>query len=215
MAKQDTQSTQKFVEIETIENDVVILKSGSLRKIILVSGVNLELKSEDEQKLTYGAYQNLLNGLDFSLQFVVHSRKLNIASYLDLLENQKSKETNELLRNQIVEYKEFIKTFVQQNEIMTKTFFVVVPYDPINVPSREGLSKYVPFLKTGGPQASEKESREKYVTQLNQRVDQVISGLQGIGLRAIVLQREEIIELFYNLYNPETIEKKELVIAKG
>jgi len=219
MAKQDTQSTQKFVEIDTIEGDVVILKNGGLRKVLLVSGVNLELKSEDEQSLVYFAYQDLLNSLDFSLQFLVHSRKLNIDSYLRLLEEHRAKETNELLKSQINEYKEFIKSFVQQNEIMTKTFFVVVPYDPVSIQATtEGIAKFLPFLKKNAQdkmrETQKGEAREKYITQLNQRVDRVISGLQTMGLRVVILNREELIELFYNLYNPETIEKKDLAIAK-
>lgn len=216
MAAPESQATQKFIEIDSIDNDVVILKGGGLRKVILVSGVNMELKSEEEQNLIYYAYQDLLNGLDFSVQFVAHSRKLNIDPYLALLESYRSKETNELLRSQIVEYKEFIKSFVQQNEIMTKTFFIVVPYDPITVAGSEGLSKFLPFLKNTTPSAQTQkgEMREKNLTQLNQRVDQVISGLQPIGLRAVILNREELIELFYNLYNPESVEKKDLAIAK-
>lgn len=212
----ESQATQKFIEIDSIENDVVALKGGGLRKVILVSGVNMELKSEEEQNAVYYSYQNLLNSLDFPLQFVVHSRKLNIDPYLALLESYRGKETNELLRSQIVEYKEFIKSFVQQNEIMTKTFFVVVPYDPIVVAGSEGLAKFIPFLKKTTPSAQTQkgEARQKNLTQLNQRVDQVISNLGQIGLRSVVLNKEELIELFYNLYNPESIEKKDLAIAK-
>lgn len=212
----ESQATQKFIEIDSIENDVVTLKTGGLRKVILVSGVNMELKSEEEQNMVYYAYQDLLNSLDFPLQFIVHSRKLNIEPYLALLESYRGKETNELLRSQILEYKEFIKSFVQQNEIMTKTFFVVVSYDPMAIPTREGLSKFIPFLKQTSSQAQTQkgEARQRSLTQLTQRVDQVIANLAPIGLRAVILNREELIELFYNLYNPESVEKKDLAIAK-
>jgi type IV secretory pathway VirB4 component len=218
MAKSEALATQKFVQIETIEDDVVVLKNGGLRKIILVSGVNLELKSEEEQNLIYFAYQDLLNGIDFSLQFLVHSRKLNVEPYLALLEEYRAKETNELLKSQIGEYKEFIRSFVEQNEIMTKTFFIVVPYDPIAIPqaAASGVSKFLPLFKksSSARTASAKEARQKYLTQLNQRIDEVLAGLQPIGLRAVVLNHEELIELFYNLYNPEAVEKKGLAIAK-
>lgn len=217
MAREDALSTQKFVQIETIEDDVVVLKNGGLRKVILVSGVNLELKSEEEQNLIYFAYQDLLNSVDFALQFLVHSRKLNVEPYLALLEEYRAKETNELLKNQIGEYKEFIRTFVEQNEIMTKTFFVVVPYDPIAIPQAavSGVSKFLPFMKGAAPTTdAARETRQKHLTQLNQRVEEVLAGLQPIGLRAVVLNHEELVELFYNLYNPEAVEKKGLAIAK-
>jgi len=125
--------TQQFIEIEAIQNDAVILKNGGLRKILMVSGVNFDLKSEEEQQLIIYAYQGFLNSLNFSLQQFIHSRKLNIENYLNKLEQVQNKETNELLKNQIGEYREFIKSLISENAIMNKTFFVVVPYDPIQI----------------------------------------------------------------------------------
>jgi len=218
MAK-EAQPTQKFVEIEDVKNGVVILKSGSLRSVLMVSGINFELKSEEEQNMITYSYQNFLNTLDFSIQFVIHSRKLNIGNYLDRMTERQNQETNELLRNQISEYAEFIRSFVELNAVMAKTFFAIVPYDPITIPT--GGKKIFGFFKSAipgmGPKAKapgEKESLEAGMAQLSQRVEQVTNGLGQIGLRVVALNDEELIELFYNLYNPESAERKELGIAK-
>ena len=183
----------------------------------MVSGVNFDLKSETEQDLMTYAYQNLLNALDFSIQIFVHSRRLNIAAYLQKLQERHGQETNELLKTQITEYLEFIKSFVANNAIMDKTFFVVVPYDPIYLP--KAAKGMLGFLKKGKTTASENqaaqtENSQQNLQQLNQRVDQTITGLQQIGLRAIPLGTEESIELIYNLYNPQLIEKQNLAIAE-
>src|SRR3990167_833261 len=112
--KESTPS-QQFVEIESIENDVVRIKGGGMRKILLVSGINFDLKSEEEQGMIIYAFQNFLNSINFSVQFFIHSRKLNIESYLAMLQERENQEPTELLKNQISEYREFIRTFVSQN----------------------------------------------------------------------------------------------------
>ena len=212
MAK-EAGSTQQFVDVEDIKDGVVVLKSGGIRRILLVSGINFELKSEEEQNIITYTYQSFLNTLDFQVQFLVHSRRLNIEGYLAKLEERKGDESNELLQNQISEYAEFIRSFVELNAVMTKTFFVVVPYDPMSIPSggKKLFDMFGLAKKTG---IETDETLEHKLTQLNQRTDQVINGLTQIGLRAVALNDEELIELFYNIYNPETVERKELEIAK-
>ncbi len=204
----EAQPTQQFVKIENIHEGTAILKNGSLRRILMVSGINFELKSEEEQNIILYAYSNFLNTLDFSVQIIIHSRKLNIDSYLNKLSERQSSETNELLKNQISEYTEFIRSFVELNAVMAKTFFVVVPYDPIIIPT--GGKKIIDLFKLGMKTKilTPEETLEQKMVQLNQRTDQVINGLSQIGLRVVALNDEELIELFYNLYNPETIEKK-------
>lgn len=210
----EAQPTQKFVEIEDIRHGLIILKNGSLRRVLMVSGINFELKSEEEQNIIAYSYQNFLNTLDFSVQIVIHSRKLNIENYLNKLAERQTTETNELLKNQISEYIEFIRSFVELNAVMAKTFFVVVPYDPIVIPS--GGKKILEFFKFGSKTkiSALEESLEQKITQLNQRTEQVINSLTQVGLRVVALEDKELIELFYNLYNPETVEKKGLKIAQ-
>src|SRR3989344_708157 len=211
-----TKPSQQFVEIKEIKNDVVYLKSGGLRKILIVSGVNFDLKSENEQTLILNGFRNFLNTLDFSVQLFIHSRKTNIDLYLEKIAARKQEEENELLKIQIEEYIQFIRSFVEQNAIISKTFFVIVPYDPVALPSQtKGILSL--FKKTKpSPQKIEEEAKktQQSLEQLNHRVDQVTHGLEQVGLRTTPLNDEELIELFYNLYNPQLIEKRGMEIAK-
>jgi len=209
-----TLPTQKFVEVKEIKDGVVFLKSGGLRQILIVSGINFDLKSEAEQILILNTFQNFLNTLDFSVQFFIHSRKVNIEPYLERMRKRQEEETNELLKIQIEEYSNFIRDFVEQNAIITKTFFVVVPYEHIAVVSEtKGL---LGGLFGGKPKTEEKKENrlQESLEQLNLRVNQVIDGLEQIGLRVAVLNDEELVELFYNMYNPQLIEKEGMEIAK-
>ncbi len=206
--------TQEFVEIDSVQNGAVVLKNGSLRQILLVSGINFDLKSEEEKGLILGAYQSLLNSLKFSLQIFIHSRKVNIESYLQKIEARTGEENNELLKNQITEYVAFVRSFVGQNPIMTKAFFIVIPFDPIILPAAAtGVKKRLFGLfgkTTPAPQeeAQREHIRSQNMDQLSQRTAQVVASLAQVGLRAIPLENEEAIELFYNLYNPEAVERK-------
>lgn len=192
MRTKEIRATQEIINIDRIENDAVILKSGGLRRVLLVSGISFDLKSEDEKNLILFSYQDFLNSLDFSIQQVVHSRKLNIDKYLAIISRTQKKEGNELLKQLITDYRQFVSEFVSKNPIMTKTFFVVVPYDPIVIPK---VKKVQP-------------SMEENLRRLNMRVDEVISGLNRLGIRVVPLINEELAELFYNFYNPIVIDKK-------
>jgi type IV secretory pathway VirB4 component len=208
-----TLPTQKLVEIKEIKNGVVFLKTGGLRQILIVSGINFDLKSEAEQILILNTFQNFLNTLDFSTQFFIHSRKVNIKPYLEKMRERQEKEKNELLKIQIEEYSNFIRDFVEQNAIISKTFFVVVPYESSGIVSQ---TKGFLGLFGGKPKTDEKKENrlEESLEQLSHRVNQVIDGLEQIGLRTAILNDEELIELFYNLYNPQLIEKKGMEVAK-
>ncbi|MEZ4156625.1 MAG: hypothetical protein R3B52_01425 [Candidatus Paceibacterota bacterium] len=211
--------TQSFVEVKEVKDGIAILKNGALRQIVMVSGINFDLKSEEEKEALIFGYQNFLNSLDFPIQIFVHSRKINVDRYIEGLSQIEVKEPNPLLRTQIAEYREFIRTLVNENIIMHKSFFVVVPYDPVQLSqagkkAAGGLFKLIskdkldPLTKTSGD-----ENIREYVSQLKQRTDEVVSSLNQIGLRAVPLNDEETTELFYNLYNPEAIEKKGLVLT--
>jgi type IV secretory pathway VirB4 component len=206
--------TQQFIDVKGVKNGVLILKNGSLRQILLVSGINFDLKSEDEQNAITGSYQSFLNSLNFSLQIFVHSRKVNIAGYLENLAKVEAAETNPLLRTQIAEYGEFIRSFTSQNAIMNKTFFAVIPFDPVQIPgaSSGGLIGGLLGRNKVDSVAIEEENARfaQHAGQLAQRTEQVIAGLSQVGLRAVPLRDDEIVELLYNLYNPESVEKKGL-----
>jgi len=217
----DFANTQELVAVEDIKNSTVILKDGSLRQIVMVGGINFALKSQTEQEVLAQAYQNFLNGVDFPLQILIHSRKINIDKYLESLSKHRERETSALLQNQIDEYQEFIRSFVQKNAIMEKTFLVIVPFFPFGIATTETIGKFLPFLgkkKDAAAEAKTKEEAEanfeENLAQLRQRVSQVQDGLSTIGLDTAVLDDEQLVELFYNFYNPETVEKEEINLPK-
>jgi type IV secretory pathway VirB4 component len=212
-SKNQTVPSQQFVEISKIQDGVVYLKKGGVRKIIIVSGINFDLKSETEQGLILNGFQDFLNAIDFSVQFFVHSRKVNIDSYVERMRTRREEEPNELLKIQIDEYLNFIKTFIDQNKIISKTFFVVVPYEASDVVEQAKKGVFS-FFRKKEKEVEDVPSAQAAVEQLNHRVDQVIGGLEQIGLRAAPLEDDEITELFYNLYNPQLVEKKGIEIKK-
>lgn len=199
---------QQFLAVDTVREDVAVLKDGGLRVILMCSSLNFALKSTDEQDAIIFQYQNFLNSLDFPVEFVIHSRRLNIAPYLESLRERQKDEDSELLKIQIAEYVEFIKTFVDMTHIMSKTFYTVVPFTPPLYEKTGVLSSALSVLGLGKKESGKAtDSFEEYKNQLWQRVDTVVSGLQRFGVRSAPLNTEELIELFYGLYNPTEFEK--------
>lgn len=195
-----SRASQSFVPVQEVRSGVVILKNGGYRGIMMCSSLNFALKSEDEQRAIIGGFQNFLNTLDFSVEIVVHSRKTDVRPYLALLEERMSAQTSELMRVQLREYIGFIRNFIDGVDIMTKTFYVVVPYD-----GGSGLkvSDTLSFLGGNKKAASTTEdlSFEESRVQLEQRMSLVAGGLASAGLRAAPLGTEEIIELLYRSFN--------------
>jgi len=211
-------NAQALVEIEDVRQNTLILKDGGLRQVLIAGGINFSLKSEEEQNIITQTYQNFLNSLDFQIQIIVHSRKINIEKYLGTLEERRSQEPSSLLQDQIAEYEEFIRGFVRENAIMTKSFFIVIPWSPIVLPGKETFFSSLPFLRRKKEEKEavkeKEEGFEENLAQLNQRVNQVVEGLATVGLEAIVLDDEQLIELLYNFYNPEATEKEKISLPK-
>lgn len=200
-------AAQQFLKIDTIHDDVVVLKNGGLRVVLMCSSINFALKSSDEQDAIIFQYQNFLNSLDFPVQFVIHSRRLNIAPYLEALRERQKEETNELLKLQIAEYAEFVKTFTESTNIMSKTFYVVVSFTPAIMEKSGMLDGLFSAIGMGNKTTNPKGQFGEYRNQLWQRVETIIAGLHSFGVRAVPLNGEELIELFYGLYNPTEFEK--------
>ena len=209
MASSSTAQTQAFIEIDTIKDGVVRLKNGSLRRVILVDGINFDLKSEAEQEIIIYSYQNFLNSLEYPIQFLVRSRKLNIDSYLEQLEKRLAEEAGELMRTQMAEYIEFVRSFISGNAVMAKSFFVIVPYTPAILQGNQ-KKKFISLFskkKEGEKQKNQKEAFEENLTQLEQRVSVVEQGLVRCGIKVAPLGTELIVELFYKIFNPGEAEK--------
>lgn len=201
-------SAQQFLAIDTIREDTVVLKDGGMRVILMCSSLNFALRSSEEQDATIFQYQNFLNSLDFPLQFLIHSRRLNIAPYLESLKERQKEETNDLLKIQVGEYMEFIKTFVEMTNIVSKTFYAVVPFTPPILEQAGFLGGALSRLGFGKKEnAVSADTFLEYKNQLWQRVDAAVAGLRRFGIRSVPLNTEELIELFYGLYNPTEFEK--------
>lgn len=205
-----TASTHKLLDILEIKEDAIVLKNGSLRSVIAVSAINYDLKSSDEQEAIIAQYQNFLNSLDFPLQILVSSRKINMGKYLEFIEGKEKELDNDLLRLQIAEYKKFIDHLVNVSNIMEKGFYVIVPFAPIENDQKGFLGNLLNLVNPRKNILEKKEIFETHRNQLFQRVDHVIAGLSGIGLRLVPLQTQELIELMYNAYNPDTWKSNEI-----
>ena len=198
----NSKSTQDFVPVKEVRDGVVMLKDGSLRGILLASSINFALKSEDEQTAFIVQFQNFLNSLDFSVEIFVQSRMLDIRPYIATLEIAYKNQLDDLMRVQIREYIEFIKSFTEAANIMTKNFFVVVPYTPVmlSASNKSGISQLLSRKKPN--QTEENKTFEERVTQLEQRVSIVQQGLIRTGVRTVQLGTEEAVELLYKMFNP-------------
>jgi len=198
-------STQQFIPIEQIKEGVMILKNGALRGVLMVSSLNFALKSDDEQTAILMQFQNFLKSLDFSLEIVVQSRKLNITGYLEKLKELESKQQNELLKIQTGEYKKFIEELIKQGSIMSKTFYVVVPFTALDFKQLAGVGGKFPGLPAKIAHLRD-EDFQQYKNQLWQRMEFVAIGLRRCGLRTVPLDTPEIIELLWSQYHPQEAE---------
>lgn len=195
-----TVSTQAFLDVAEVKEGVIVLKDGSLRAVVVVSATNFSLKSNDEQNALVQAYQSFLNSLDFPVQILMQSRRLDINAYLDKMRGIMQQQTNELLRLQTQEYIEYVAKLIEFASIMNKTFYVIVPYSVEAIKSGF-LTRIGMLFNPAGNIKLRKEDFEKHRETLFQRVDQVSGELSGMGLRTLTLSTEELVELLYNSYN--------------
>ena len=195
-------ATQQFLEFSEIKEGVLILKDQTLRGIIMISSINFALKSEQEQQSIIFQFQNFLNTLDFPLEIIMQSRKLNISGYLDKLNQMREAEENQLLKVQIREYGNFIRKIISGGSIMSKNFYATVPFN------------FGELRKTSTQKDQEKQSTEtikeeriqRAKSQLLQRMQFASVGLKRCGLQCVALSTAELIELFWGLYHPEKAE---------
>ena len=203
-----SKATQDFVPIKEVRDGIVILKNHSMRAIVMASSLNFALKSEDERNSIIYQFQNFLNSLDFPIQIFIQSRKLDIRPYIALLEGRFKDQLNDLMKIQIREYIGFVKNFTENSNIMTKSFFVVIPYDPPMIASgSKMIDKFLGASKNSDASIEKTNTFEEHRMQLEQRVSVVEQGLVSAGIRTVALGTEEVVELFYKIFNPGDTEK--------
>lgn len=203
-------STQSYLDIAEIRNDVVILKDGTLRAVVMVSSINFALKSEEEQNAIISSYMTFMNSFEVPIQIVIQSRKLNIEGYLNDLQKKEQAHTNDQLRLLMTDYRQFIGELVDLGDIMSKTFYIIVPYSPLNDKNKGFFSRAYELLSPSSLIKLKEVNFLKYRRILMQRVEHVIMGLSSMSLQSVILDTQSLIELYYNVYNPVVSANEEL-----
>jgi len=206
-------STQLYLNIAEIKDNVVVLKNGGLRAILQTSSVNFNLKSEEEQNSIIYSYQNFLNTLEFPVQICVQSKKLDIDKYIENVREKAAQHENPLLKQQTLEYAEYVQKLIEYADIMEKNFYVIVPYDPYRA---QKLNIFARFMQSISAQDSIDNIKRRHHEfqdlnkHLMERVNLVKTGLEGCNLRAVQLTTPQLVELFYKIYNPETARNEKI-----
>jgi len=210
-AKKQLPSTQEFLNISEIRDGVISLKNGGLKAVMMTSSMNFALKSTQEQEAIVRSFQRFLNSLDDPIQILIQSRQLDIDAYLQKLKEIERQQTNELLRIQTYEYRNYIKELVGLARIMSKRFFVVVSFTSVKAAVKESIGGRVKNILR--PEKQITQQRQTFAEdrkRLYERVDHVGAILAEAGLRSIVLNTQELIELLYSVYNPSTAQTQDL-----
>lgn len=195
-------STQEHLDIEDIQDDLVILKDGGCCLVVVTTAINFGLLSEKEQEATIYAYAGLLNSLTFSIQIVIRSQQKDISAYLKLIEQAEAKETKAKIKEQIKKYYQFIQETVQKNKVLDKEFYLVIPMSALELGITKTLTatftpkRGLPFEKTF--------ILERAKVNLYPKRDHLLRLLSRLGLKGRQLTNQELIQLFFNIYNPET-----------
>ncbi|MBT5807742.1 TraC family protein [Candidatus Uhrbacteria bacterium] len=203
-------STVKYLDIAEIRDDMVLLKDGTVRAVLLVSSINFALKSVDEQEATIQSYMTFLNSLEHPIQIVIQSRRMNIDGYMERLAAQQKKTTNDLLRAQISDYRNFVLELVELGQIMQKMFYLVLPYDPLTNKQKKFFTR---MSEAVSPAAAAKLNRKQLadrIEQLSRRTEITMGQLNSMGLSSVRLDTQGLIEMYYNVYNPDLHETEKL-----
>ena len=203
-------ATQRYLDIAEIRDDMVIMNDGTVRSVLLVSSINFALKSEDEQEAIISSYVTFLNGLDYPIQVVIQSRRMNIDNYILALGEQEKKTENDLLRAQIGDYRAFVTQLVELGHIMQKRFYVVIPYDPLTNKKRGFMQRLSLVLSPAAAAKLNEKQLEDRREQLSRRTGMAGGNLLSMGLQTARLDTQGLIELYYDAYNPDLFEAERM-----
>ncbi len=203
-------STQQYLDIAEIRDDMVILNDGTVRAVLLVSSINFSLKSSDEQEAIIQSYMTFLNGLEYPIQIVIQSRKMNIDGYLNRLIEQQKKTENDLLRAQIGDYRNFVGELVELGQIMQKRFYLVLPYDPITNKRKGFFSRLSEAMSPISASKLSKKQLGDRLEQLARRTELLQGELNSMSLASARLDTQSLIELYYEVYNPDLFDTERM-----
>ena len=224
-------STQNSLQIAEIRDGIVIMNDGSFRSVVMVKSVNFDLMSPQEQEAVEYAYQGFLNSLYFPIQIFIRSQKIDLQPYIEKLDKIRTEHDNMLLALLMEDYIGYIDALSQQTNIMDKHFYIVIPYFPV-ADVQKALTQSKNFFSGVAGIFSSKEQHvtineavlENAKTELRNRVQSVLSGLLQASIQGLPLDTQELIELYYDTYNPDTATRQQLknfnelnadVITKG
>lgn len=203
-------STEKFLDIAEIRDDMVLLKDGTVRSVLLVSSINFALKSVEEQEAIIQAYMTFLNALEYPIQIVIQSRRMNIDGYMARLLDQQRTMENDLLRTQIADYRNFVMELVELGQIMQKMFYVVIPYDPLTNKRKNFFSRFSEAISPAAAARLSRKQLEDRIEQLARRTEIAQGQLNSMGLASARLDTQGLVEMYYNVYNPDLFEGEKL-----
>jgi len=201
MSKNNAPSTQEHLPIAGIQDDVIIMNDSSVRAVLKVEPINFELKSETEQNGIIYGYQAFLNSLDFPIEIVIHSKKLDLERYLMKLDERRKNVSNDLLRIQVEDYVDFVRRLITIANIMSKRFYVAISYSVAGASSAPLGGIFGSKTKT--QTTLYQDQFERYRNEVSNRANTVAQGLGHLGLKVSMLDTQKLIELFYGIYNPE------------
>ncbi|KKS17165.1 MAG: hypothetical protein UU77_C0011G0003 [candidate division WWE3 bacterium GW2011_GWC1_41_7] len=202
-------TTQDHLDIEDIKNNLVVLKNGAVCAVLQTTAVNFDLLSEIEQDAIIAAFSMLLNSISFPIQIVLRSKKLDITKYLEKIQRVESKIRDPLLKQQAQAYREFVADFIRQNEVLDKKFFVVIPSGGTS-PTEPGINPFDFVNKLTGKHTKRihvdvNKALKQAQTSLQPKVDHVIGEFNRIGVKARLMTTQELVELYFDIYNPSSI----------
>ncbi len=214
-AQRSAKSTQESILISEIKDGIVVVRDGSLRGVVLASAINFDLMSPQEQDGVELAFQGFLNSLHFPVQILVRSQRLDLDNYIEGLQKQRQSLDNPLLGGLMDDYIQNIKGLIEEVNIMDKQFYVIVPFFPPIVGKDSFFTGLKTALSAGQKVTVGEQDFAKHKVELTQRVQQVASGLSQLGVRAIPLATQELVDLYYTAYNPETAANQKLLESQG
>jgi len=216
--KVNPNSTQNALQIAEIRDGIVIMNDGSFRSVVMVKSINFDLMSPQEREAVEYSYQGFLNSLYFPVQIFIHSQKVDLRPYIQKLDKIRSEHDNMLLALLMEDYIDYMDALSQQTNIMDKKFYVVIPFFPVAdiqkaITASKNLFSGIGALLNSKPQASvviNENDLEKGKAELRNRVQAVMAGLMQCGVQGLPLDTQELIELYYDVYNPDTATRQQL-----
>ncbi len=215
--KSNPNSTQNTLQIAEIRDGIVIMNDGSYRAVVMVKSINFDLMSPQEQESTEYAYQGFLNSLYFPVQIFVRSQKVDLQPYIEKLDKIRTEHDNMLLALLMDDYIGYIDQLAVQTNIMDKKFYITVPYEPLATPDKaiaQSKNFFTGFMglfnKTESHIVINEVDLSKAKDELRNRIQAVLGGLQQCGIQGLPLDTQELIELYYDTYNPDTATRQQL-----